>query len=96
MNKQFKEFRALVPANFKGLMIQYWMKDENISRNKAIDYYLDNEFENLNKRIANTVQSFKPDLGYTNEDKNGRLCFEIEDNNYVIPVDILESVEVWT
>jgi hypothetical protein len=93
MEKQFTKFKALVPANFKGLMIQYWMSDEGISRNKAIDYYLDSDFENLNKRIANTVQEFKPDLGYTNKDRNGRLCFEAEDNNFVIPVEILEKAE---
>lgn len=92
MDKQFEEFKAYVPENFKDLMIQYWMRDENMSRDEAIDAYLDDDFEKLNKRIANTYQTFKPDLGYVNASElEGGLCFEVDDNNIVIPVDILEE-----
>lgn len=92
MEKQFEEFKAYVPANFKGLMIQYWMRDENIDRDEAIAAYIDTDFDDLHKRIANTFQTFKPDLGYSDAERNGTLCVEIEENNVVIPVQILEEV----
>jgi len=92
MEKQYSEFRAFVPANFTGLMIQWWMRDERLDRDAAIAAYLDNDFKKLSSRIANTHQTFKPDLGYANAETNGSLCFEIEDNNFVIPVEILEEI----
>ena len=95
MEKQFEEFTALVPANFKGLMIQYWMRDESIDRNEAIAAYIDADFERLNKRIANTVQTFKPDIAPYEHcaETNGLTCFEVVDNNFVIPVEILEECD---
>jgi hypothetical protein len=93
MKKQFEEFRALVPPNFKELMIQYWMRNEVMDRQQAIDAYMDESFDKLNKRIANTVQTFKPDLGYRDNQINGTLCFEVKDDSFVIPVEILEEEE---
>lgn len=90
MEKQFTEFEALAPANFTGRMIQFWMKDDNISRDEALKY-INDDFKALADRISNRVCKFKPDLGYKYKEFEGAFCFEIEDNNWVIPVEILET-----
>lgn len=92
MKKQFKEFKAFVPTNIVGLMTQYWMSDENITRDEALDRYITGDFREFTSTIANTFQTFTPDLGYRNKETNGTLCFLKGDNNWVIPVEVLESV----
>jgi rubredoxin len=96
MEKQYSIFRAMVPANFEELMILHWMVDENKSRQEAIDPYYDDSFVRLVNRLAGREWNFKPDLGYSNEDTNGRLCFESVDDNFVIPVSILDKVNAST
>ena len=89
--KQFKEFEALVPDNFAALMVQYWREDESFStEDEVIAAYYDDDFKQFANRIAGTRCRFKPDLGYSDDDRNGTLCFEMDDNNIVIPTDILE------
>lgn len=89
MNKQFSQFTATVPDDFGEQMIQYWMDDESLSRDDVINTYHDESFSELEKRIKGKKCSFKPDLGYRDNDINGSLCFEVEDNNFCIPVSIL-------
>jgi len=92
MDNQYGEFRAGVPYNFKELMIEYWMRDENMDKNEAMNAYLTGDFFRLERRIAGTVRTFKPDLGYSDSMINGTLCFEVEDNNVVIPIEILIEI----
>lgn len=89
MDKQFSRFSATVPEDFTELMIQFWMDDEGLSRDEAINAYYDGSFIDLTNRIKGERCNFKPDLGYSDNSINGTLCFEVEDNNFVIPVSIL-------
>jgi hypothetical protein len=91
MEKQYSIFKAMVPANFEELMILHWMVDENKSRQEAIDSYYDDSFVRLVHRLSGREWTFKPDLGYSNEDTNGKLCFESFDDSFVIPVSILDG-----
>lgn len=90
--KQFKAFEAMVPANVAQLMVQYWQDDENSTRDEVIASYYDEGFKHFCKRVAGTRRKFQPDLGYTDKEKEGTLCFEVEDNNIVIPINILEII----
>jgi len=95
MDKQFKEFKAMVPIDFKEQFIQFVMKDEKVLRDQAIEFYFkDNKykFDELNERVAGKICKFRPDLGYAHSDSNGRHCFEIVDNNWCIPVELLAPV----
>jgi len=92
MMKQFDVFEAMVPDNFAQLMVQFWEEEEERSRDEVIISYYNADFKALDKRIAGTRCKFEPDLGYTDESINGTLCFEIEDNNFVIPVAMLEII----
>ncbi len=90
--KQFEEFEALVPDNFAQLMVQFWQDDEKSTRDEVISAYYDADFKALHGRIAGTKCKFKPDLGYTDKSIDGTLCFELEDDNVVIPVSMLEVI----
>lgn len=90
--KQFEEFEALVPDDFKKLMVKWWMEDESSTRDQVIKWYYDDDFKTFADRVVGTRCRFKPDLGYADKEKNGTICFEKEDNNYVIPVHILEVI----
>lgn len=90
--KQFEQFEAIVPENFEQLMIDFWIRNENAEKEEVLAWYFDDNFKAMNKRIAGKRCTFKPDLGYSSEEVNGTLCFELEDNDYVIPVSILEVV----
>ena len=91
--KQFKEFRALVPTNFASLMVDFWEKDESLTRDEVIEAYYSDKFKIFAARISGTAQTFKPDLGYANKSIDGTVCFEIDDNNVVIPIEILEVID---
>ena len=89
MNKQFSRFSATVPDDFEEQMIQFWMSDEGQTREEAISSYYDDNFKELLGRIKGNKCSFKPDLGYRDSEIEGSLCFEVEDDNFCIPVSIL-------
>ena len=88
--KQFNRFNALVPNNFEDLMIDFWMEDETVSKEVAKDFYYGPSFMKLVNRIKGKECKFKPDLGYNDSEINGTLCFEEEDNDFVIPIAILK------
>ncbi len=87
-----KNFDAFVPNNFAHLMVNFWMEDENSSRDEVIAAYYDKSFKELDKRISGSRCTFKMDLGYADKPIDGTLCFELEDDNVVIPVSILERI----
>jgi len=88
--KYFEIFYAEGPKDFRERMIQYWMKLENVSRETALEFYAGDRFDLLCERLTLKTRRFLPDLGYS-DDKNGTLCFEEIDNNFVIPVNILKK-----
>lgn len=92
MNKRFNPFKATVPSDFTEKMIQFWMIDDDISRNSAIEYYYNEDFIQLSARISGNVAEFNPDLGYYDRVKDGLYCFENVDNDFVIPVEILTRI----
>ena len=89
--KQYKKFKAFVPNDFEEKLIEYWCKNENMTKEQACAYYHNDDFKQLVKRISGKKCVFLPDLGYSNDDHNGVLCFEEIDDNFVIPVIILED-----
>jgi len=90
--KQFKEFEAIVPYNFANLMVNFWVSNENSNKDTVIKAYYNDSFKTLEKRITGTKCKFKPDLGYKDAKIDGTLCFELKDDNWVIPIEILELI----
>lgn len=85
------EYTAKAPSNFEELMINFWMEQDKFgSKEEAVSAYYDNAFIELKRRVVGKPCRYKLDLGYSNKELNGKYCFEIEDNNFVIPVDILD------
>lgn len=76
-------FYGFVQGDVEEKMIQYWMSDEGITRDAAMNYYYNDEFLELCKRLK-SVCEFKFDTEST--------CFEIKDNDFVIPVSIITEV----
>ena len=93
MEKQFTDFMAFVPDDFEEKMIQFWMADEKLARDDVLPAYYDDAFKELCARISGKEFLFKPDLGYSHADTNGKLCFEAIDDCFVIPVSILENLK---
>ena len=91
--KIFEPFKAQVPDDFREKMIQFWMDEDGFeTKEEALSFYCGEAFEQLCLRLPRNVCDFKPDLGYS--DKDGIYCFEIEDNNFVIPVRILMDIQL--
>lgn len=90
MDKQFSNFTAKAPADFRRQMIAFWMRDENLPRDAVLENYDGPEFYKLCRRLIGQTREFAPDLGYRAAIE-GTLCFEVEDNNFVIPIDILSG-----
>lgn len=88
--KQFTEFKGIVKDNFRDLMVQYWMDDEGYStKHQALLTYGGFNFEALCNDLVGEARTFVPDLGYSDKSIDGTLCFEKEDNNFVIPVNLI-------
>jgi hypothetical protein len=88
--KQFTEFKGIVKDNFRDLMVQYWMDDEGYStKHQALLTYGGHKFEFLCNDLVGEVRTFTPDIGYKDKSIDGTLCFEKEDNNFVIPVNLI-------
>ena len=88
--KKFETFKGYIPPNFRELMINYWMEDENSTREEVLAAYDDDEsFERLCNMEGE--RTFIPDLGYSDKEIDGTLCFESVDNNFCIPVKFIMS-----
>lgn len=82
------KFRATVPDNFRELMIEYWMRDEGMDYDEALACYGDGSFEELCERLSGVESEFVCEVGSEPNDWDG-ICFEVTDNNFVIPLNIL-------
>lgn len=73
-------FKGFIEGDVEERMIQWWMYDERCSRKQAIEYYYDDSFPALCERL-------KSECVFIKDDK--RTCFEVEDNNFIIPINII-------
>lgn len=87
--KKFETFKGYIPPNFREQMINFWMEDENSTRDEVLAAYDDEGFN----RLCNFEgeRTFVPDLGYADKGIDGTLCFETVDNNFCIPVEFIMS-----
>lgn len=83
------QFEALVPNNFEAIMVDWWQEEESLTRDDALAAYHNDSFKALVDRVAGKRCKFKLDLGCG---WDGGTCFEVLDNNFVIPVSILKSI----
>jgi len=91
MTPQLKPFKAVAPPDFREKMIVYWMKGEKINRGAAMSFYGGKSFEKFCKRLVGEVREYKPDISIW-EPGPSLDCFEKVDNNFVIPIHILEPI----
>ena len=89
--KRFKNFLAVAPYDFRDKIIEYWIENEGLTKEQAISAYGEG-LDDLCAALISNVREYKPDLGYKGEE-NGTLCFEIEDDNFCIPIKILTVIE---
>ena len=83
-------FLATVPTNFDELMFLFWCEDESLD--SALSYR-DESFLDLSKKISGSRIHFKHDLtAYSSI--NYSLAFACCDNNFLIPVSILNDIEM--
>ena len=80
-------FNAKVPNNFDEQMFLFWCDDECI---ESAILYRNASFIDLCKRISGKVCTFKYEDLYGGGIDYSQ-AFEITDNNYPIPVNILEQ-----
>ena len=93
MKNQYTKFYAKLPLDFKEQMIAFWMEDERSTREEVERSYAQSRgFKKLCEKLGE-VLIFKPDLGYADPNINVTLCFELLDNDYPIPVYILEDTK---
>jgi len=90
----FEEFTAAAKPDFKSLMVNYWMESEGYStESEALSAYGGEVFDILCARATASRCTYVPDLGYSDKEADGTLCFEKEDNNMVIPVRFLIDIK---
>lgn len=79
------DFTGFPKEDFRQLMINYWMKNENYEKEvDALEAYGGHDFDAFCDRLDNTsLLNFKYDLNSLTE------CFEVIDNNFVIPVSAI-------
>ena len=88
--KMFKMFTGIVKSDFRERMVKYWMTNEGYATpGEAIDVYGGNDFDDLCNAVIGVKREFEPDLGYTDAEIDGTLCFDLIDDNFVIPVDFI-------
>lgn len=80
-------FNAVAPDDFRKRMIEWWMRDEGFSEELAIAHYGGYLFDNLCERLIGKTREYVSDC-HANEGGD-ETCFEVADNNYVIPTSIL-------
>ena len=80
-----KDFSGFPKEDFRQSMINYWMSNGFETELQALKCYGGRSFDVLCERMTPTVlMNFKYDIGET------KTCFEIIDNNFVIPVDAID------
>jgi len=88
-----KTFKAKAPDDFRDKMIGFWIVSESLTRDEALSFYDGDRFKTLCERVSGSESTFEYDLGYADESQDYKYCFEIDDMDFVIPVDILEGKE---
>ena len=83
-------FTATVPTDFDELMFLFWCDDESLE--SALSYR-DESFLDLSKKISGSRIHFKYDAN-ADTSINYSLSFACCDNNFVIPVSILNDIEM--
>lgn len=89
--KRFVNFTATAPSDFREQMVDYWTRTDGLSRELALKAYGGADFDALCSTVIGNACEFKPDLGYSDNEINGTLCCELADNNFIIPVRILDD-----
>ena len=82
-------FTATVPANFDELMFLFWCDDESLE--SALSYR-DESFLDLSKKISGSRSLFEYDAN-ADTSINYSLSFACCDNEFVIPVSILNDIQ---
>ena len=80
----------MVPTNFDELMFLFWCDDENLD--SALSYR-DESFLELSKKISGSRSLFEYDAN-ADTSINCSLSFACCDNNFVIPVSILNDIQM--
>ena len=83
-------FTATVPTDFDELMFLFWCDDESLE--SALSYR-DESFLDLSKEISGSLIYFRHDINADNS-INYSLSFACCDNEFVIPVSILNDIEM--
>ena len=83
-------FTATVPADFDELMFLFWCDDENLDCALS---YRDESFLKLSKKISGSRVRFKYD-SVAGSWVNYSLAFACCDNKFVIPVSILNDIQM--
>ena len=83
------DFSGLPKSGFREKMIDHWMEEGCFkTRQDAVDNYGGHKFDLLCRRCdGSMLLNFKYDIG-TDE----KECFETVDNNFVIPVSVIDIV----
>ena len=90
--RRFERFTAAVPSDFRDRMVEFWMRDEGYGTpDEALSVYGGPEFDALCEKLNGKTTEFEPDLGYTDSNVNGTLCFAVVDGDFVIPVSIFDA-----
>ena len=80
------DFSGFPKIDFRRRMINQWMREGCFkTEGEAIDNYGTHDFDTLCERCDGaTLLHFKYDIG-----TGGKECFEIVDNNFVIPISAI-------
>lgn len=79
------EFKCKVPETFLEDMIAFWTRECKESRT-----VVDPDFEDFCDRVVGKACTFKIDNDYAGKESSNTHCCEVYDDNFVIPISILE------
>ena len=83
-------FKGIPHKNFRENMIHFWIESEG---KDVLPHYLDGKFENLCLLCdGSKILNFEYEINYDGSIDESQ-CFEVNDNNFVIPTEIIKICE---
>jgi hypothetical protein len=84
------DFKSTVSTNFRDGWIDWMVEVDRRTRSEIKDIYCDKKFDDLCSRISGNICDFNYEYNH-----DGSICdlycFEVIDNNFVIPYSLLET-----
>ena len=86
-------FKAVAPKNIAQKIAEWYANDEKRPFVDVWEEFLESGILEFEKAVGGKECEYYYDLGYAEKSLDYVWCFEVNDRNWVVPVELLEVIQ---